>query len=87
MAAGCDIVLNCWAKMDDMQGIVAALPAMSDTTAKRLERALEGVGVIADSTPREELLRTRDAHGLYARFGFGPPDPGRQMVRAGKRRA
>ncbi|VVS97860.1 beta-N-acetylhexosaminidase [Erythrobacter sp. EC-HK427] len=61
VAAGCDIVLNCWAKIDDMAGIVAALPAMSDTTAKRLERALESVGVIADTTPREELLRTRDA--------------------------
>lgn len=27
------------------------------------------------------LLRTRDAHGLYSRFGFmHPPDPGRLMV-------
>jgi hypothetical protein len=31
-------------------------------------------------------LMTSDAHGLYARFGFGPPDPRRMMVRpAGKR--
>jgi len=28
------------------------------------------------------LLRTRDAHGLYARFGFGPlPDSGEMMGR------
>lgn len=28
------------------------------------------------------LLRTRDAQGLYARFGFGPlPDPGEMMAR------
>jgi GNAT superfamily N-acetyltransferase len=26
-------------------------------------------------------LNTRDAHGLYERFGFAPADPGRTMVR------
>jgi GNAT superfamily N-acetyltransferase len=26
-------------------------------------------------------LKTRDAHGLYERFGFGPPDPERTMER------
>ena len=31
-------------------------------------------------------LRTRDAHGLYSRFGFGPPDSERQMIRRGGRR-
>jgi GNAT superfamily N-acetyltransferase len=31
-------------------------------------------------------LGTRDAHGLYERFGFGPPDSSRQMVRPGRRR-
>jgi beta-N-acetylhexosaminidase len=42
LAAGCDIALNCWAKMDDMVGIAEALPAMSAETAARLERALAG---------------------------------------------
>lgn len=28
-------------------------------------------------------LGTRDAHGLYERFGFGSPDPQRQMFRPG----
>lgn len=32
-------------------------------------------------------LRTRDAHGLYERFGFGPPDVTRLMWRAGTRRS
>jgi len=33
---------------------------------------------------RRWLLGTRDAHKLYARFGFEPlPEPGRYMVRAG----
>ena len=61
-AAGCDIVLNCWAKMDDMQGICAALPAMSDATAVRLDRALAQT-VVADEIPARagELLAKRDA--------------------------
>lgn len=32
-------------------------------------------------------LGTRDAHELYERFGFGPPDAERQMKRPGARRA
>jgi GNAT superfamily N-acetyltransferase len=30
-------------------------------------------------------LNTRDAHGLYERFGFAPPDPERLMVRPPRR--
>jgi len=61
-AAGCDIVLNCWGKMDDMQGICDVLPAMSDVITARLDRALEKTKVaaaIADEQP--ELLAKRDA--------------------------
>jgi GNAT superfamily N-acetyltransferase len=32
------------------------------------------------------FLGTRDAHPLYERFGFGPPDAERQMTRSGTRR-
>ena len=42
-----------------------------------------------DLGPHADLfweLRTRDAHGLYERFGFGPPDSERQMIRPGTRR-
>lgn len=61
-AAGCDIVLNCWAKMDDMQGICAVLPAMSEATAARLDRALAGTRVAPDIVPQAaELLAKRDA--------------------------
>ncbi len=61
-AAGCDIVLNCWAKMDHMQGICEVLPEMSDATAARLDRALEGTRIapaIADE--QAQLLAKRDA--------------------------
>lgn len=61
-AAGCDIVLNCWAKMDDMAGICEVLPPMSDATAARLDRALVGTRVAPDMAPQAaELLAKRDA--------------------------
>jgi len=61
-AAGCDIVLNCWANMADMQGICEVLPAMSKVISDRLERAIELTGMI-DSIPdaHRELLARRDA--------------------------
>ncbi|MBB4857462.1 beta-N-acetylhexosaminidase [Novosphingobium chloroacetimidivorans] len=41
LAAGCDIALNCWAKMDDMVGIAKACPTMPERTAQRLAHALD----------------------------------------------
>lgn len=61
VAAGCDLVLNCWGKMDDMAGTAEVLPAMSEVSRARLDRAMSGAGEVADETPREELLATRDA--------------------------
>jgi beta-N-acetylhexosaminidase len=61
IAAGCDIALNCWAKMDDMAGIAKALPAMSDATAARLGRALAGTRVDGAAGIQGELLAKRDA--------------------------
>jgi len=40
IAAGCDVVLNCWARPDDMAEIARRLPAMSAAAAARLDRAL-----------------------------------------------
>lgn len=61
-AAGCDIVLNCWGKMDDMEGICEALPTMSEVTSERLDRALAPTKV-ADAIADEQadLLAKRDA--------------------------
>ena len=62
-AAGCDLALNCWAKMDDMIGIAEALLPISAVTAGRLERALaptapfDGPTEMADQSM---LLATRD---------------------------
>ena len=60
-AAGCDIVLNCWAKMDDMIAIADQLPSMNEVTSARLDRALEGTLVREDTGNHAELLATRDA--------------------------
>jgi beta-N-acetylhexosaminidase len=60
IAAGCDVVLNCWAKMDDMVAIAERLPALTEATAQRLERAL-AVKTAPSNTDRAGLLAKRDA--------------------------
>lgn len=62
IAAGCDVALNCWAKMDDMIGIASALPAMTDQALARLNRALAQTDVNrADRAWQTDLLARRDA--------------------------
>lgn len=62
-AAGCDLALNCWAKMDDMIGIAKALAPMSAETASRLERALAPTSDFSapvDLSRQAERFSTRD---------------------------
>lgn len=61
IAAGCDIALNCWAKMADMEGIAASLPAMGAETAARLDRALAGTRIDGATDRQHDLLAKRDA--------------------------
>ncbi|MBA4164627.1 MAG: beta-N-acetylhexosaminidase [Erythrobacter sp.] len=61
IAAGCDVVLNCWATMPDMQGIANELPALSDRSRARLDRALAHTQIRDDSSGGAELLAKRDA--------------------------
>ena len=64
IAAGCDVVLNCWARMDDMEGIAKVLPALSPQAAERLERALAVTAIAGDGdddrAERLALLDKRD---------------------------
>ena len=62
LEAGCDLVLNCWAKMDDMQGIAERCGTLGEAGAARLERAL-AVTDLTKGTPqlRSELIAKRDA--------------------------
>jgi len=59
VAAGCDLALNCWGRMDDMVGIANLLPEITPAARARLDRAM-GSAHVADLPPFEELLATRD---------------------------
>jgi beta-N-acetylhexosaminidase len=63
VAAGCDIALNCWARMDDMVGIAAALPPITAMAAARLARALADTDIAPQSPAhrRAALVAKRDA--------------------------
>lgn len=58
--AGCDIALNCWGRMDEMERIATLLPEMGEASRARLDRAMASVGAPADQMPIETLLATRD---------------------------
>ena len=60
IAAGCDVALNCWARMDDMTGICERLPALDAAGQVRLDRALAGMGA-SEVADQAELLAKRDA--------------------------
>lgn len=59
--AGCDIVLNCWAKMDDQIALASELPALSGKGAARLERVHNAMGKLPDAIETGDLLARRDA--------------------------
>ena len=62
LAAGCDLALNCWARMDDMVGIARACPDMAEASAGRLAAALARTGqLVADPARRAGLAAKRDS--------------------------
>lgn len=61
VAAGCDIALNCWGRMDDMVGIAERLPALTDKGAQRLRRAMASVAGKSVEADRAVLLARRDS--------------------------
>ena len=61
LAAGCDIVLNCWARMEDQQAIADLGKTMSDQSARRLERVHAAMHPPSDGPDTGELLAKRDA--------------------------
>jgi beta-N-acetylhexosaminidase len=61
LEAGCDIVLNCWADMEDMIGIADVVPAISEATVARLERALARTDISSvDTGGQAALIAKRD---------------------------
>lgn len=61
LAAGCDVTLNCWGRIDDMIGIATRNPAMSDAAAARLERVHAAMADPPDDPGTAHLLAKRDA--------------------------
>lgn len=61
IAAGCDVALNCWAKMDDMIGICERLPQMGPQSAARLARMLAHTRLDGASGDQAALIAKRDA--------------------------
>ncbi len=62
VAAGCDIALNCWGRMEEMIGIAGLLPDISMESRTRLDRAMAtiaDVGVDA-AEPLGDLIARRD---------------------------
>ena len=60
IAAGCDVALNCWARIDDMTGICEMLPPLSAAGQARLQRALAGMGQ-GEPADQAQLIAKRDA--------------------------
>lgn len=60
VAAGCDIALNCWGRMDEMVAIAKALPGITAIGRERLDRAMATIAPVDDFAALPELIAKRD---------------------------
>lgn len=60
VAAGCDLALDCWARMDEMEEIASRLGEMGAKSRERLDRAMATVAGVADGAEMPELVAKRD---------------------------
>ena len=67
LAAGCDVTLNCWAKMPDMEGIAARNPDLSDPARARFDRVMDAIGPMPEGFETADLISRRDAFFAAAR--------------------
>jgi len=63
VAAGCDLALNCWARMDDMRAIATALAPLGQQGLDRLHAALADTDITPHDGPARQaaLVAQRDA--------------------------
>ncbi|PTS75919.1 beta-hexosaminidase [Sphingomonas sp. HMWF008] len=61
VAAGCDLVLDCWGRMDEMADIADRLDEMSTVSRARLERAMATVAGAHARGDMAALIAKRDA--------------------------
>jgi beta-N-acetylhexosaminidase len=60
VAAGCDVALNCWGRMDEMVAIAEALPDMTHRGDLRLAAAMATIEPVGDLGEMAELVAKRD---------------------------
>ena len=60
IAAGCDLVLDCWGRMDEMTDIADRLGEISALSRARLERAMATVAGVHAGGDMAALIATRD---------------------------
>lgn len=60
LAAGCDVVLDCWARMDEMIEIAHLLPDATPQCIDRLDRAMATTGADEPEADFAELIAKRD---------------------------
>jgi beta-N-acetylhexosaminidase len=61
IAAGCDLVLDCWGRMDEMVDIAGRLGEMPAVSLDRLERAMATIAGVVPEGDIAELTAKRDA--------------------------
>lgn len=61
IAAGCDLVLDCWARMAEMEDIAARLGDMPEVSRARLDRAMATVAGARAAGDMAALIAKRDA--------------------------
>jgi beta-N-acetylhexosaminidase len=61
VAAGCDLALNCWGRMDEMIAIAGKVGAMTPRAQERLAAAMATIGAPVDTSEIASLIAKRDA--------------------------
>jgi beta-N-acetylhexosaminidase len=61
IAAGCDLVLDCWARMHEMEDIAGRVPAISQVSLARLDRAMASIAGARREGDFAALIAKRDA--------------------------
>jgi beta-N-acetylhexosaminidase len=61
IAAGCDLVLDCWGRIDEMEDIASRIGEMPARSLERLDRAMATIAGRAPQGEMAELIAKRDA--------------------------
>jgi beta-N-acetylhexosaminidase len=61
VAAGCDLALNCWGRMEEMIAIANKVDAMTLRATERLAAAMATIGTPVDTSEIASLIAKRDA--------------------------